>query len=90
MGKKNLNGRRVSIHTPTKGVTYKVDEVDAAKIVSIHTPTKGVTMYQKRKSPNRSFNPHTHEGCDVGKNYLIERNRVSIHTPTKGVTQSHQ
>ena len=33
--------------------------------VSIHTPTKGVTCYQYLyQTPGRSFNPHTHEGCD--------------------------
>ena len=34
-------------------------------MVSIHTPTKGVTCYQYLyQTPGRSFNPHTHEGCD--------------------------
>ena len=34
--------------------------------VSIHTPTKGVTLNAKPGSePEASFNPHTHEGCDV-------------------------
>ena len=34
--------------------------------VSIHTPTKGVTsVCQKRLRCTSSFNPHTHEGCDV-------------------------
>ena len=35
----------------------------------------------------KGFNPHTHEGCDVG--HISSRHRtdfVSIHTPTKGVT----
>ena len=34
----------------------------------------------------RCFNPHTHEGCDVGKTFLFQILLVSIHTPTKGVT----
>ena len=34
---------KVSIHTPTKGVTYKMGRDIKDKVVSIHTPTKGVT-----------------------------------------------
>ena len=34
--------------------------------VSIHTPTKGVTDVAKGGFDEiKSFNPHTHEGCDV-------------------------
>ena len=34
--------------------------------VSIHTPTKGVTLQPLRGlRTRRSFNPHTHEGCDL-------------------------
>ena len=33
----------VSIHTPTKGVTYFKGILDKLSYVSIHTPTKGVT-----------------------------------------------
>ena len=35
---------------------------------------------------HRSFNPHTHAGCDRRGyvSYLLEE--VSIHTPTQGVT----
>ena len=39
----------------------------------------------------RSFNPHTHEGCDRVDVAYLDAALVSIHTPTKGVTgfQSH-
>ena len=87
-----------------------ISRADCWKIVSIHTPTKGVTfslfffLFLLK-----SFNPHTHEGCDFY--YFIKKYRflrfqsthprrvwlplgggvgsppeVSIHTPTKGVT----
>ena len=36
-------GFRVSIHTPTKGVTSISKNFFAFELVSIHTPTKGVT-----------------------------------------------
>ena len=34
---------RVSIHTPTKGVTFIYKPLPVSEGVSIHTPTKGVT-----------------------------------------------
>ena len=37
---------------------------------------------------SRSFNPHTHEGCDIEDFYQLTWQGVSIHTPTKGVTVS--
>ena len=39
----SINEYWVSIHTPTKGVTYVARRFFATKGVSIHTPTKGVT-----------------------------------------------
>ena len=35
---------QVSIHTPTKGVTYYFGKRYIYRKVSIHTPTKGVTL----------------------------------------------
>ena len=58
--------QQVSIHTPTKGVTLQVILLHPSLIVSIHTPTKGVTLLTCRFwTRTSSFNPHTHEGCDV-------------------------
>ena len=56
----------VSIHTPTKGVTNDCIAYVSPIGVSIHTPTKGVThisITNMKAMP--SFNPHTHEGCDL-------------------------
>ena len=39
----DIIGSKVSIHTPTKGVTQAVVWYYTNIIVSIHTPTKGVT-----------------------------------------------
>jgi len=36
---------KVSIHTPTQGVTQSITSTKLIKIVSIHTPTQGVTLY---------------------------------------------
>ena len=79
--------QEVSIHTPTKGVTLLLPYINLLLRVSIHTPTKGVTSPSlQSQSRHCSFNPHTHEGCDVL--FLISKasDLVSIHTPTKGVT----
>ena len=34
----------------------------------------------------KSFNPHTHAGCDERQAVLQQLASVSIHTPTQGVT----
>ena len=55
----------VSIHTPTQGVTLMLLlSVMWYLSVSIHTPTQGVTQAEVWKVWHRSFNPHTHAGCD--------------------------
>ena len=63
---------RVSIHTPTQGVTDFFRCLVLSVYVSIHTPTQGVTR------PTRlvlilivSFNPHTHAGCDSISNNIL-------------------
>ena len=45
----------VSIHTPTKGVTYNNDFKGLTESVSIHTPTKGVTANSLKVSPKIMF-----------------------------------
>ena len=39
------NELAVSIHTPTKGVTFEWQACYCFNVVSIHTPTKGVTFF---------------------------------------------
>ena len=55
---------KVSIHTPTQGVTQSITSTKLIKIVSIHTPTQGVTFAIQTIENSDSFNPHTHAGCD--------------------------
>ncbi len=54
----------VSIHTPTQGVTRSCSRSWTVSHVSIHTPTQGVTFHRLIRPSTRSFNPHTHAGCD--------------------------
>ena len=46
---------RVSIHTPTKGVTANGGKPVESQLVSIHTPTKGVTRELPRTLVNLKF-----------------------------------
>ena len=55
---------KVSIHTPTQGVTMENQMLIQLFSVSIHTPTQGVTGRAARAASQEGFNPHTHAGCD--------------------------
>ena len=58
---------KVSIHTPTWGVTCLNCCGGNIPIVSIHTPTWGVTIPNIiRQLFFQSFNPHTYMRCDYG------------------------
>ena len=80
-------GTRVSIHTPTKGVTACSPAFSVTSVVSIHTPTKGVTkafsLYNVM--PQVSIHTPTKGVTNVGSGAAATA-AVSIHTPTKGVT----
>ena len=79
---------KVSIHTPTQGVTQARYVLIYPVTVSIHTPTQGVTWCGADGWYTvPSFNPHTHAGCDHLISDKILAIRVSIHTPTQGVTR---
>ena len=55
----------VSIHTPTKGVTYlEVKTEMRLKFQSTH-PRRVWLTGDLSATGSLSFNPHTHEGCDV-------------------------
>ena len=79
----------VSIHTPTKGVTYVHLEPWCCGVVSIHTPTKGVTdyIYGGRQLIRVSIHTPT-KGVTSCASILHALHSVSIHTPTKGVTNN--
>ena len=56
--------RRVSIHTPTKGVTVE-DRVNSSRVKFQSTHPRRVWLYLSMVLLLfLSFNPHTHEGCD--------------------------
>ena len=77
----------VSIHTPTKGVTFYCTLNNAQRFCFNPHTHEGCDVNSTRPLISKdSFNPHTHEGCDLrllACGWLVV---VSIHTPTKGVT----
>ena len=57
--------KRVSIHTPTKGVTVLCSMVLVPYMsFNPHTHEGCDASWKMETAPRASFNPHTHEGCD--------------------------
>ena len=80
---------KVSIHTPTQGVT-PVNTAAYTRIkVSIHTPTQGVTFASVLVDTDIEVSIHTPtQGVTNKARIRVARLHVSIHTPTQGVTVS--
>ena len=56
----------ISIHTPTRGVTFGESPESGRSPISIHTPTRGVTTAALTSAcVAQDFNPHSHKGSDV-------------------------
>ena len=56
---------KISIHTPTQGVTIWYKFFDFLYGISIHTPTQGVTQSLSTiRGDISNFNPHSHAGSD--------------------------
>ena len=78
---------RVSIHTPTWGVTNYGRPGKENRCVSIHTPTWGVTVVASFDGHDYKFqSTHLHEVWQVFGEVRVAGTNVSIHTPTWGVT----
>ena len=76
----------VSIHTPTQGVTRDILMMLITKMFQSTHPRRVWLRRSSNSIASKSFNPHTHAGCDsVARIERAERS-VSIHTPTQGVT----
>ena len=73
-----------------KGATQCPPRSLCRGFVSIHAPMKGATSFTKSwMITSISFNPRTHEGCDLGIGTTGRHNSVvSIHAPMKGATDS--
>ena len=55
----------ISIHTPTRGVTDRINGLLMVGGISIHTPTRGVTSKGVLfGNEHTDFNPHSHKGSD--------------------------
>ena len=79
--------KKVSIHTPTQGVTIAlVHPVHNYAGFNPHTHAGCDNQYTAFQVRRKGFNPHTHAGCDIPWNTCLNLYSVSIHTPTQGVT----
>ena len=82
-----LNSRlKVSIHTPTQGVTKTSTEIDKVKQFQSTHPRRVWRQQYPIGTLFLCFNPHTHAGCDLKSFLYFYFLLVSIHTPTQGVT----
>ena len=77
-----LNNKKVSIHTPTKGVTKEHGEWWLPDAVSIHTPTKGVTHYQQTSGQkiNVSIHTPTKGVTGIGYHHVVDLDGFNPHT----------
>ena len=87
----NYTRRRVSIHTPTQGVTRIHTHIHYIVLgFNPHTHA-GCDFYVVGNGYKPvCFNPHTHAGCDCVYTSRLYYNKVSIHTPTQGVTYNKE
>ena len=83
-----LNSRlKVSIHTPTQGVTISHYFCFILTLCFNPHTHAGCDFEGNDDTGNPySFNPHTHAGCDHPYQKSNQSEVVSIHTPTQGVT----
>ena len=81
----------ISIHTPARGVTRRIDDWVNQFGISIHTPARGVTQIGDAKTAENNISIHT-PARGVTKE-LCEQTLcifISIHTPARGVTPAVQ
>ena len=82
-----VRSRTISIHTPTQGVTVKINEYLWSKLISIHTPTQGVTFGTEISVNYNPISIHTPtQGVTQRTPLVVAMSQISIHTPTQGVT----
>ena len=87
--KTNNDSFKVSIHTPTQGVTPFPISNPFGGSVSIHTPTQGVTLYLRILTLRKKFqSTHPRRVWLLLSFGQLKSFSVSIHTPTQGVTMS--
>ena len=78
--------KRISIHTPTKGVTPQRCYHRCGAAFQSTLPRREWPILFPLHLFLCHFNPHSHEGSDLERMEYIGIECISIHTPTKGVT----
>ena len=86
-----LKAKAVSIHTPTKGVTFLTPGNKGYKIsFNPHTHEGCDLVLSQTQGNKKSFNPHTHEGCDRAV-LFVSKMRMSFNPHThEGCDVWHQ
>ena len=89
VGRVQVPGVHISIHTPVKGVTRDDPRRPQRRNhFNPHTREGCDRRPPRRSLTPRYFNPHTREGCDLDRGATQPAECISIHTPVKGVTLS--
>ena len=81
---------KVSIHTPTQGVTFRKHSLTPTVLFQSTHPRRVWRPLLVHLFISLCFNPHTHAGCDYWNKSTGRISAVSIHTPTQGVTDPNQ
>ena len=85
---KYMRYKIISIHAPTRGATFSLNEVLRCPDISIHAPTRGATVEgQRYLERNVEFQSTLPREERLGKVCCdIKRIKISIHAPTRGAT----
>ena len=78
---------KISIHTPTRGVTHQHGSSNRdGRNFNPHSHKGSDTCCKTFSRCHHNFNPHSHKGSDTVSIFLTTVKSISIHTPTRGVT----
>jgi len=82
-----ISSRKISIHTPARGVTHRVTVWTIRLKISIHTPARGVTFAVSLNGVRQIISIHTPaRGVTQNTRSALQLFGISIHTPARGVT----
>ena len=83
----DLRLKKISIHTPARGVTQARRQARKQAQISIHTPARGVTITNLQNSVTEYISIHTPaRGVTKFRAHQHHIHIISIHTPARGVT----
>ena len=76
---------KLSIHAPARGAIGLAKRYQDQRRLSIHAPARGAMAKPYRvTSINKTFNPRSRTGSDLGGHKCFNLGRLSIHAPARG------